>query len=386
MEGTVSLGIYDASGKLVRTLHREAETDGGDFVVANDGLVTSWDGKDDAGKPLPPGKYSAHGWMVGDLKVKGEAILGNDWIVDDSSPRIRRIRELFALPDGGFGLGATLANGSSTLLSFDASGKPTQSAGGLSQKALLRDGKVFLSENGMEKEMPIVGLAAPIFAAPARDGGVWVIDREPGGVSVKQFAADGTFERHLAIKPGDPEPQQIAASPVADTIYLLSEDATGQRVTALSMTTKSGSDENTSATTGESGTSIWKILWRKEIWNFDSQPAIVKRLKSVAGDFVEAQGGVTVSLVKNPMENDTEGSLKVDLGTGKDGCFLKAADGLPLRMISDTAPVEWSIFAKSANGGDLVVFLMTGAAVEEYRISRPQKMMRFDCGSLEVDK
>ena len=67
MEGTISLGIYDASGKLVRVLHQFATAD--EFVAALDGFITHWDGLDDAGKPLPPGHYDAKGYMVGALKV-----------------------------------------------------------------------------------------------------------------------------------------------------------------------------------------------------------------------------------------------------------------------------------------------------------------------------
>jgi hypothetical protein len=68
MEGTISLGIYDSTGKLVRTLHREA---GGDeFVAALDGFITHWDGLDDAGQPLPSGSYRAGGYMVGPLTVR----------------------------------------------------------------------------------------------------------------------------------------------------------------------------------------------------------------------------------------------------------------------------------------------------------------------------
>ena len=67
MEGTISLGIYDSTGKLVRTLHRAATGD--EFVAALDGYITHWDGLDDSGKPLPPGQYSAKGYMVGDVTV-----------------------------------------------------------------------------------------------------------------------------------------------------------------------------------------------------------------------------------------------------------------------------------------------------------------------------
>ena len=68
LEGTISLGVYDSKGKLVRVLHREAELDS--FDVGADALHTKWDGKDDAGENAPPGKYSAHGFVVGDLDVE----------------------------------------------------------------------------------------------------------------------------------------------------------------------------------------------------------------------------------------------------------------------------------------------------------------------------
>lgn len=68
LDGTISLGIYDRDGKLVRVLHREAELS--DFEVAPDALRTTWDGRNDAGQPLPPGRYSARGFVVGDLHVE----------------------------------------------------------------------------------------------------------------------------------------------------------------------------------------------------------------------------------------------------------------------------------------------------------------------------
>jgi len=68
LEGRISLGIYDARGKLVRVLHREAEVD--EFTVGADALVTKWDGKNDQGEDLPRGKYRAHGFLVGRLNVE----------------------------------------------------------------------------------------------------------------------------------------------------------------------------------------------------------------------------------------------------------------------------------------------------------------------------
>jgi hypothetical protein len=68
MEGTISLGIFDSNDKLVRVLHREAKID--NFTIDENALKTTWDGKNDAGEDLPPGKYRARGYMAAKLKVE----------------------------------------------------------------------------------------------------------------------------------------------------------------------------------------------------------------------------------------------------------------------------------------------------------------------------
>jgi hypothetical protein len=68
MEGTISLGIYDGTGKLIRVLHQGAKLD--EFAIGADGLVTQWDGKNDEDEDVPAGKYHAHGYLVGSLKVE----------------------------------------------------------------------------------------------------------------------------------------------------------------------------------------------------------------------------------------------------------------------------------------------------------------------------
>ena len=68
MDGTMSLGIYDNTGKLVRVLHQEAKLN--EFAIGADALATQWDGKNDADEDLPAGKYHARGYLVGALKVE----------------------------------------------------------------------------------------------------------------------------------------------------------------------------------------------------------------------------------------------------------------------------------------------------------------------------
>lgn len=66
MDGTISLGIYDQAGKLVRVLNQNAQLS--DFTIGPDSLVTRWDGKDDGHQDLPAGRYRARGYLVGPLK------------------------------------------------------------------------------------------------------------------------------------------------------------------------------------------------------------------------------------------------------------------------------------------------------------------------------
>src|SRR5216117_486049 len=68
LEGTISLGIYDGSGKLVRVLHQEAELN--EFTIGADALLTQWDGKNDGGEDVSAGKYHARGYLVGHLRVE----------------------------------------------------------------------------------------------------------------------------------------------------------------------------------------------------------------------------------------------------------------------------------------------------------------------------
>src|SRR5262249_61029668 len=88
MQGTISLGIFDSNDKLVRVLHREAKSD--NFTVEESSLGTAWDGKNDAGEYLPPGKYRARGYMGGKVKVDdiGESGCAPESALDHVSVRL----------------------------------------------------------------------------------------------------------------------------------------------------------------------------------------------------------------------------------------------------------------------------------------------------------
>ncbi len=88
-EGVISLGVYDAGGKLVRVLKKAAEIDS--FKSGLNGLFIDWDGKDSTGNPAPAGKYSARGVLVGDVNVSGQAYHLNDWVNPSGATQAKRI-------------------------------------------------------------------------------------------------------------------------------------------------------------------------------------------------------------------------------------------------------------------------------------------------------
>lgn len=116
VQGTVSLGIYDASGRLVRTLCDEWTFNR--FRIGLNGLSTDWDGLDDAGRPVPPGTYEARGFIVGDVSVAGSAFHFNDWIETENSPRIVRVAAQELLPGGDILLAARLAGGTGAIVRY----------------------------------------------------------------------------------------------------------------------------------------------------------------------------------------------------------------------------------------------------------------------------
>ena len=98
-DGRVTLGVFDSSGKLVRVLHKLAREE--DFRIGDNGLITTWDGKNDAGERMASGHYYVRGYLIGeDVRVSGENFLFNDWAADDGFPGFSRIKDFFLLENG----------------------------------------------------------------------------------------------------------------------------------------------------------------------------------------------------------------------------------------------------------------------------------------------
>jgi hypothetical protein len=361
LDGTISLGVYDANGKLVRVLFREADIN--EFTIGNDALSTTWDGKDDSGENVPPGKYSAHGFVVGDLKIEGVGFFFNDWITAPDAPRFTRIHSL-ALRDADLRLAVELVPPGMGHVRYD-----------------IREKTLKLEDTDPDNPTPAPSPNAvdvdPIVSVPGKDGSRWVIDRAEKGsktVEVKQYSASGDFLRRLPVTPGEPQPKAIAASTTEDRIYLLEENETLQRVRGLALA-ESGTDGTAQAV------SKWKVDFEKSV--SAHKDFSISDGKPVAATSQSTPEKVKMKLLANPLLNDDRVTVELGMGYDADGSFLKAVDGLPLCTISETQElVRALVTAHGANSLD--VFQDDGAVVEQFRVLGADQMMSFDCGGFEL--
>ncbi|CAN5755230.1 hypothetical protein BH20VER1_BH20VER1_29180 [soil metagenome] len=389
MEGVINLGIYDAAGKLVRVLHREADLDA--FEPGTDALITTWDGKNDAGEALPPGQYSARGYVVGEVEVEGIGFFFNDWVKDEQSPRIQRIENIAAQVDESLLLLVTLADGSTTVLQCDEEGEISNdwrsTPPGLDfysfvspERRNLRvtDGALFLDVNNEEKTVQWPQLQTPQDAAYGTGNTVWVIDKAPSGdapTEVKQFSTSGEFLRRLSLAPDEPQPRLIVASRAQDRIYLLEEKPGVQRLRALTHhATKSEADQPVSD---------WKVEFEKTI-TAHADFTIAKGEPALpTADAKPLPPSITVKLQPNPLERGRRSSLELTVGTDARTSFLRTADGLPLHTISETPHLKRVLLSRrSETAAD--VFQDDGAVVEQFRLTNLDQLVAFDCGAFEL--
>jgi hypothetical protein len=391
MEGTISLGIYNHEGKLVRTLHREDAI--AEFTAGHDALETAWDGTDDEGNPLPNGKYSGRGYVVGDLKVEGVDYFFNDWVTDENSPHIQRV-ENFARDSGEqLILLVTLAGNKNEIIRCNPSTGGTINDPGLQSKGV--DFHEFVSPErlGVRVENDHLSLLTsqdwrgvvwpnlvkPKEAALGKGGSVWVIDQVGSDFSeteLQEFSAKGEFLRNMTFAPGEPQPKIVRAATTSDQIYLLEQNAALQRLRGLTLV-------GTKKDEAQRPVSDWKVDFEKKI--IAHQNFALENGKPVAAGSVPPSSPekIVQQLRPDPLQNDRPGKAELAVGIDADGSFLKMADGLPLRTISDTPNLTRTLLARP-NKNTLDVFQDDGAVVEQYRVSNLEQMIAFDCGAFEL--
>ena len=311
---------------------------------------------------LPAGKYHARGFVVGELDVEGVDFFFNDWVTDDQPLHIAKIDGL-AVENGVPFLSVHLAGNEAASILCDGSGNVVTSGAPHAQHSDCQP--IALPE-----------LVDPIACASGRDGTQWIVDRVAKGsaeTEVEQFSAAKEFLRRLSVPATDPQPRSIAASKDADTIFLLEENNSVQRVRGLTL-------QATKNDHGESS-SDWKVDFEKSIVahkNFlieNGQPVLT-------GGKAPSEKAV-IKLMANPLQKNEKPNVEVTAGFDASGSFLKTTDGLPLESISDTPHLQRIVLSPRAPNV-LDVFQDDDAVVEQFRISALDQMMAFDCGEIEL--
>lgn len=402
--GSITLGLFDRAGKLVRVLKREAKAT--DFTVGLNGLIVQWDGSNDEGALAPVGKYQARGYSVGAVNVEGEAFHGNDWITSEESLRLMRVvhlaldgkGELFlkAMPPGAMALTGFRYDAEKdqlTKIEDDAGfpegefqvlppGEDVQqaAAAGAPERWLLQGGSLWRVSGGKAVAVQYPELRQVVSAASGRESTLWVIDEdEEAGRIVKQFSASGELLRALPTEPSEPLPAQIVADPAKDAIHLLEISPQVNRVRSLVL------ERQEEAPKGEpKAVSTWRTVLSKSIRNsneYSEEAASAGRAEPF-----KAEAKINVRLVPNPLFRNQPASVNVQIVTTPQGSLLQTTDGLPLKQLTETPGLRWVAMAREAGTKAIVMLQSDGAVVEEYRIRRLGQMMAFDAGEYELTR
>jgi hypothetical protein len=376
MDGTLSLGIYDKKGRLVRVMARVATEK--DFVIGLNGLITYWDGKDDSGKVMPPGIYYARGYSVGAVDVEGVALHGNDWITEEDAPRPVRVLDLKWKPDDKVEVVLQTAAGAPVTQSLDFHTEPSGQKQSDAHVSVV-DGKVKLETNGETRDFPLTDGGVPIDASLGSHDRLWVIAQTPGGAEVRAYSLDGEFLRRLAYAATDPLPRRIIAARGtfanrwSEQILLLEQSEKMQRVRCLAL-------PQTSST---SDPPPWETIVEKSIWLGTTFEANKDLLRLPDGKPFKAEPEFVVNLIENPLIKNEPTTAHVTIGFNEHGSFLQTTDGLPLRRITETPGLKWAVIGREGSGKQLTIFQSDGAVVEEFKARRLALMMAFDAGDYE---
>jgi hypothetical protein len=400
MEGTISLGVYDRAGKLVRVLKREATEK--EFTVGLNGFITTWDGRDDAGAEVPAGTYDLRGYSVAALEVEGIAYHCNDWVTGDESPRIKRVlpggefispgsaKSNVQLVDGRNGqvtLSSQPSDGQVAPITFtqdnEANNEPPPEGLPPGAKSLIRvKSELFTHAEGgiWRKKSPgdwakyeLPGIRRAVHLCAGEDT-LWVIDSAPESTTVKEYSPAGELLREMQTGAGEPTPVWMTARG-RDEIALLEENAREQRVRILSRAP--GGDEGGA----EVGTSTWRTLVSRSILRSETFAQVANALDRP--ERVVPDDQITVRLLPNPLYKDASAEIALRVAFDKSGALLESGDGLPLVGLTETPHLRWVAMHREKGSKALTVFQSDGAVVEEFRVGKLANMMVFDAGDCD---
>ncbi|MGH8047259.1 MAG: hypothetical protein ACREKL_08430 [Chthoniobacterales bacterium] len=345
LDGRIVLGIFDAAGKLRRTLAFEQGSP--DLKIDTNGYIAQWDGCDSAGKPCAAGRYSARGFVVSeDVSVEGMEFDFNDWMAEDRIPALGV--ELRQWPDG-IGVELKTATGS-VFRRIEADGRLVETLPPASPENIA---------------------GAPAGAAPGSDGTTWMILSLEGNHAVFQLDKDNVALRELRVPADEPQPVAVLAAPTGDAILLKESGADDLVRVRMLRRGKSGAEKDGRVVAD------WEVVFERTL-----QPCA--KFGLVGGELVADAGvapqsdSIEFPLVANSLSPMRQQLRLVAVAT-KPGSALTTSDGLELIEVS--AADGWNRFALTGDGHNAALYQGDGVVVEEFAIRNLDHIAKFDAGS-----
>jgi len=243
----------------------------------------------------------------------------------------------------------------------------------------IENGGVELAIEGKQRRIALDEGEVPWDAVIGAGDRVWLVVQTPKGREVRTYNFEGEFLRRLAYAPGDPQPQRVLAAlgtfaeRWSEQIVLLEQNERVQRVRTLALPQKPA----------DGSAPVWETLLEKAIWRSETFDAIKDQLHRPDGKLFNPEKEFVVHLIDNPLIKDEPTTAHVTMGFNDKGSFLQTTDGLPLRRVTETPHLLWTVIGKEGSGRLLTVFQSDGAAVEEFKVKKLANMMAFDAGDYE---
>ncbi|MEO6847951.1 MAG: FlgD immunoglobulin-like domain containing protein [Chthoniobacterales bacterium] len=368
LEGKFSIGIYNAQGKVIRALFTDASPSS--FLIGLNGYQVSWDGKDDSGKPAPAGKYSVRGYILGAVKIEGEAFHFNDWVTADDAPILERIQEIDSLGKEDLFMKAKTSSGVGV---FDVEADSGEVR--LTSEAAHAAGKKSVAPP------PFLNFPEVLSVAAGKDHTWWAVLSRPDGdkkvLVLGQFSADGTFLRELPHPADEPPFAKVVTNPDSSLVWVLSQDETRQILRALRPAAAAPDQK------ADAASSDWDVVFERKnesCANFGFQEG--KILPNGQKDLVLAP--LKLSLIPNELEPDVAQSASLKPLAWLNGGWLATSDGLPLRRVSAAPSSRLALLPGDKPGMARWYQAVDGAVVEEFHIEGLEKMAAFDAGEFDL--
>ncbi len=370
-EGTLSIGIFNSAGKIVKPLTSEKEISS--LKSTLNGIELFWDYTGEKGLPVSGSNYRAKGFLVSDLNAQGEAFHGNDWATDPDPKRPTTIIGLH-FQDGAFVASFKDPAGQSFAVSYPISSDKPQTI-----PSAPNEPPADQAPTPRPTPIPKTELKTE---ASAMDSTQWHIE---GGKALLK-TLDGTPLRQIKNLPSEPTPIAVAAAPDAPIVGLVEQSKDRTRLRILRFRPLPGEkwkpliDPVTKAATTDTGVNIWQTLVEHQMQNCDSQASASKWLPILKK--APSSGRIKVPLTPSAIDNDQKPTAEVVASFDQEGLQLRSADGLLIRSITSTTGIRWACLAMPTNDRTrLLMFQSDGAVIEEFSIPLPLAAIPLDAGT-----